>query len=82
MAGNDERHNHDGPQIGQTLDESTGLMHYNARYYDPTTGRFISPDTIVPNPTNPQDLNGYTYVNNNPVKYTDPSSSSTNPPTS
>ena len=58
---------------GQTLDESTGLMHYNARYYDPLVGRFISADTIVPNPADPQQLNRYTYVTNNPIRYVDPS---------
>ncbi len=58
--------------IGQTHDPTTGLMYYRARYYDPAIGRFISADTIVPNPTNPQDLNRYTYVRNNPINYTDP----------
>ncbi|MCP4964916.1 MAG: RHS repeat-associated core domain-containing protein [bacterium] len=47
-------------------------MHYNARYYDPLVGRFISADTIVPDPSNPQALNRYSYVTNNPVRYTDP----------
>ncbi len=57
---------------GQIADEATGLAFYNARYYDPTVGRFISPDSIVPSPLNGQDYNRYTYVRNNPVKYTDP----------
>jgi RHS repeat-associated protein len=57
---------------GQRLD-STGLYYYNARYYDATIGRFISPDTIVQNPANPQTLNRYSYGLNNPLKYTDPS---------
>jgi RHS repeat-associated protein len=109
---------------GQRLDDS-GLMHYNARLYDPALGRFVSADTIVPGsasgsmqgvaakpltvafhetgflgklnqesgapfwfqlgrdgrkqlgspfgPVNPQALNRYSYVLNNPVKYTDPS---------
>jgi len=35
--------------------------------------RFVSPDTIVPNPANPQSLNRYSYVYNNPLLYTDPS---------
>jgi RHS repeat-associated protein len=56
---------------GQRLDD-TGLYFYNARYYDAGIGRFISPDTIVPNPANPQSLNRYSYVLNNPLKYTDP----------
>jgi len=57
---------------GQERDESTKLYFYAWRYYDPQIGRFIVPDTIVPNPSDPQDLNRYSYVNNNPVKYTDP----------
>jgi RHS repeat-associated protein len=106
---------------GQILDD-TGLLFYNARYYDPAIGRFISADVLVPGdngmegvafkpltvgftnpsflsslneenrqpfwfqlgeeekaeigapwgPTNPQALNRYAYVLNNPLKYTDP----------
>ena len=57
---------------GQRLD-GTGLYYYGARYYDPTIGRFISADTIVPGFANPQSLNRYSYCLNNPLKYTDPS---------
>ena len=39
-----------------------GLYFYNARYLDPQLGRFIQPDTIVPEPGNPQALNRYSYV--------------------
>jgi RHS repeat-associated protein len=49
------------------------LMHFNARMYSPLIGRFISPDTIVPEPGNPQALNRYAYVLGNPLRYTDPS---------
>ena len=64
----------DRTYTGQVSDETlTGLMFYNARYYDPLLRRFISPDTIVPDPGNPQDLNRYTYVRNNPVLYRDDS---------
>ena len=56
---------------GQILD-SMGLYYYNARYYDPTIGRFISGDSLVSKPFNPQDLNRYSYCLNNPMKYTDP----------
>jgi RHS repeat-associated protein len=56
---------------GQRLD-SDGLYYYGARYYDPSIGRFISADTIVPNPANPQSLNRYSYCINNPLKYIDP----------
>ena len=44
-----------------------------ARYYDARIGRWTSADTIVPDPANPQSLNRYAYVVNNPVKYRDPS---------
>jgi len=57
---------------GQERDDSTGLYFYGARYYDPSLGRFISPDTIVPSSQNPQVLNRYSYVGNNPLRYTDP----------
>ena len=36
-------------------------------------GRFISPDTIIPYPANPQSFNRYSYCLNNPLKYVDPS---------
>ena len=48
-----------------------GLYDYGARFYDPLLGRFISADTIVPQPGNPQSLNRYAYVNNNPLTYID-----------
>ena len=57
---------------GQRLD-GTGLYYYNARYYDPTIGRFISADSVVPDEANPQSLNRYSYVLNNPLRYNDPS---------
>jgi RHS repeat-associated protein len=56
---------------GQRLD-ATGLYYYNARYYDATIGRFISADTVIPNPSNPQSFNRYSYCRNNPLKYVDP----------
>ncbi len=54
------------------LDSGAGLMYYRARHYDPSLGRFVQPDTIVPEPGNPQALNRYSYVLNNPLRYTDP----------
>lgn len=53
-------------------DGDTGLYFYNARYYDPALHRFIQADTIVPDPNDPQTLNRFSYVNNNPIRYTDP----------
>ncbi|WPB74322.1 RHS repeat-associated core domain-containing protein [Archangium violaceum] len=56
---------------GHEVDE-TGLVYMNARYYDPQLGRFISPDALVPSSGNPQALNRYAYVYNNPISNTDP----------
>lgn len=57
---------------GKELDSSTNLYYYEARYYDPELGRFISADTIVPRPRDPQEFNRYSYAGNNPLIYTDP----------
>jgi hypothetical protein len=43
-----------------------------ARWYDPLLGRWLSADTIVPAPENPQSLNRYSYVLNRPLVYLDP----------
>ena len=48
------------------------LYYYGARFYDTAVRMFISPDTIIPNPANPQSFNRYSYVLNNPLKYVDP----------
>lgn len=53
--------------------ETFGLMDYNARYYDPTLGRFISPDSLVPESVQGvQAWDRYAYANNNPTRYNDP----------
>ncbi|MFN3929152.1 MAG: RHS repeat-associated core domain-containing protein, partial [Thermoflexus sp.] len=57
---------------GQRWDSGLALYDYRARYYHPALGRFLSADTIVPEPGNPQALNRYAYVLNNPLRYTDP----------
>lgn len=44
----------------------------HARYYETTSGRFISPDPFVEDIRNPQSLNRYAYVRNNPINYVDP----------
>jgi murein DD-endopeptidase MepM/ murein hydrolase activator NlpD len=48
-----------------------GLMDYDARFYSPTLGRFTQPDSIVPDLTNSQAWNRYSYSYNNPSNYTD-----------
>ena len=56
----------------QELDREPGLYNYNARHYDPIIGRFISPDSLIPNLFDPQQLNPYAYCRNNPLIYVDP----------
>ena len=65
--------NTDRKFTGQTEDETVGLYWYQSRAYDPDTGRFCTPDVVVPAPGYPPALNRYSYVYNNPLKYTDPS---------
>jgi RHS repeat-associated protein len=55
-----------------TIGESD-LIDMAARAYDPKLARMLAPDTIIPDLTNPQALNRYSYAYNNPVHYTDPS---------
>ena len=61
----------DGPRLDAGI--AGDLYDYIARRYDPALARFIQPDTIVPQPGDPQSLNRYSYAANNPVRYTDPS---------
>jgi RHS repeat-associated protein len=76
-AGNTANLNTDRTFTGQKQD-GTGLLYYNARYYDPALGTFISPDTLVPDPGLVLDYNRYMYVRGNPLRYTDPSGHYTN----
>ncbi len=54
------------------LGQSMGLNHMNGRVEDAILGRFLSPDPHIPDPTNAQSYNRYSYVNNNPLTETDP----------
>ncbi|MCX4964401.1 polymorphic toxin-type HINT domain-containing protein [Streptomyces sp. NBC_00654] len=58
--------------VGGTKDPDTELTHLGAREYDPASGRFISVDPIL-DLADPQQAHGYTYANNNPVSFSDPS---------
>nr|WP_246628073.1 RHS repeat-associated core domain-containing protein [Paenibacillus oenotherae] len=58
---------------GEMWDQSAGLQYLRARWYDPSMGRFISKDTYEGQIDNPLSQNLYTYVENNPLIYTDPS---------
>ena len=52
--------------------DRTGFIHMNGRVYDPTLGRFLSPDPIIQASTYSQDWNRYSYGFNNPLTFTDP----------
>jgi RHS repeat-associated protein len=55
---------------GREFDTETSLYYYRARYYDPSTGRFLGED---PAHLGGGQLNFYSYVLNNPLRYADPS---------
>jgi RHS repeat-associated protein len=57
---------------GYERDNETGLDFAQARYNSSTQGRFTSPDSLLGSIGNPQSLNRYAYVNNNPMNFTDP----------
>jgi RHS repeat-associated protein len=57
---------------GRVYDPGTGFHDYGARLYWPQIGRFISSDRHHGDIANPASLNRYSYVHNNPYKYTDP----------
>ncbi|MBP7263999.1 MAG: RHS repeat-associated core domain-containing protein [Spirochaetia bacterium] len=57
-----------GPRFtGKDWDEEAGLCYFNARWYDPELGRFITEDPIR------DGVNWYGYVNNRPLNLVDPS---------
>ncbi len=53
--------------------QGVNLIHMNARLYDPMVHRFLQPDNFVQDPLNTQNFNRYSYVLNNPLKFTDAS---------
>lgn len=50
---------------------SVGIIHMNARLYDPVLHTFLSPDALIADPSNPQNYNRYAYALNNPLMYVD-----------
>ena len=50
-----------------------GLMFYQARFYDPSLGRFVSADTVTPGMENLFAWDRYIYANNAPINFNDPS---------
>jgi RHS repeat-associated protein len=64
--------------VGRKFDKDLNYYLLGSRLYDPTIGRFVTPDMFVlENPeqfiTSPQSLNLYSYACNNPITYRDPS---------
>jgi RHS repeat-associated protein len=57
---------------GHVNDPDTGLVYMQARYYDPSVGRFISTDPVGPEASNLANFNRFAYANNNPIVNMDP----------
>jgi RHS repeat-associated protein len=57
---------------GKERDEETGLDYLLARYHSSLQGRFTSADSFLGFIVNPQTLNLYAYVQNNPLAFADP----------
>lgn len=56
---------------GGIYDELTGLMYLNARFYDPSTGRFITQHTYRGERDDADTWHLYVYCANNPVNFVD-----------
>ena len=57
---------------GSVTDTSTGLQYMNSRYYDSSTGRFLTQDSYSGSPYDPWTQHLYSYCGNNPVNMVDP----------
>ncbi len=90
-----QRSNPDGTQIAnptlfqslfgagftnQEHDDDLALIDMHGRLYDPALGRFASADPLVGNPAFSESWNTYSYVNNSPLNFTDPSGFDPCPP--
>jgi len=69
LSGGNERFGY----TGKEKDTETNLNYYGARYYDSYFMHFTQADIIIADIYNPQNLNRYSYVLNNPYKYVDES---------
>ncbi|MEO1261904.1 MAG: RHS repeat-associated core domain-containing protein [Bacteroidota bacterium] len=56
---------------GREYDEATGLYYYRTRFYDAEVGRFLTKDKFSGIKKSPISMNSYTYVEDNPISYTD-----------
>jgi RHS repeat-associated protein len=57
---------------GHVEEPDSGLVYMQARYYDPTVGRFLSQDPAGVDPVTIGTFNRYRYAGNNPVNVIDP----------
>jgi RHS repeat-associated protein len=64
---------------GAREDLDTGFVHLGARDYDPRLGRFLSPDSIVPDAYEPAAYDRYAYGYNDPLNHRDPSGHAPDP---
>ena len=60
-------------EAGVVQEGSSGLYGMRARWYDASTGRFLTRDPLWPDLTDPRSLSPYTYAAGNPVSLSDPS---------
>jgi RHS repeat-associated protein len=58
---------------GHEHDDETGLIYMRGRMYDPGSGRFLTPDPLIPGVFQIESLNPYVYVQNSPTNFVDPS---------
>jgi RHS repeat-associated protein len=58
---------------GHVNDTDTGFIYMQARYYDPSVGRFLSADPATPSAGTAFNFNRYDYASNSPIVNTDPS---------
>ena len=61
---------------GKERDAASGQYYFEARYYHPGLKSFNQPDTFQTNLYDPQELNRFAYVRNNPLRFVDPSGNS------
>jgi RHS repeat-associated protein len=64
---------------GHYSDSETGLHYFGARYYDDATGRFLSQDPFLGDPTNPASQHRYQYAQANPFRFIDPTGFASEP---
>jgi RHS repeat-associated protein len=58
---------------GHDEDAGLGLVNMRGRMYDPRVGRFLTVDPVVQSPLGSQSWNSYSYVQNSPLNFVDPS---------